>query len=174
MTTFEPKIYVRPNPKLDIPSRDAPARTEPLRTEPSSLIQAVQVAVQEIVEHTLWRVARTDTGLAFRPRSLLAVITYCYAREVYGSEAVEDLIRRDTEFRQLCRDEFPDARLIRAFRKHNREAVSRCLVAALRHLATQARPVAGPPASAEAALAEEADHRLTKAMFIDRMELDEQ
>lgn len=168
MTTFELKIHVRPNPRLDIPSRDAPARTEP-----SSLAQAVQAAVRDIAEHTLWKVARTDSGLAFQPKVLLAVITYCYAQEIYGSEAVEDLIRRDAEFRQLCRNEFPDARLIRAFRKHNREAVQSCLVATLSHLAAPEGALTRKLEPSEAELSEEADHRLAKAMFIDRMDLDE-
>ena len=168
MTTFEPKIHVRPNPKLDIPSREVPAATEP-----ASLAQAVQSAVRDVAERTLWRVARTDSGLAFQPKALLAVITYCYAQKIYGSEAIEDLIRRDAEFRQLCRNEFPDARLIRAFRKHNREAVQACLVSALRHLAAlgNAHPRKLEPSEAE--LVDEADHRLAKAVFIDRMELDE-
>ena len=168
MTTFEPKIHFRPNPKLEIPSRAAP-----VTTEPCSLSQAVQTAVRDIAEHTLWRVARTDSGLAFQPKVLLAVITYCYAQEIYGSAAVEDLIRRDAEFRQLCRHEFPDARLIRAFRKHNREAVEACLVAALRYLAVQEGSHHRRLDPREAELAEDADHRLSKAMFIDRMELDE-
>jgi len=42
-----------------------------------------------------------------------------YAREIYGSLAVEDEMRRDRAFVDLCLHEFPDARALRKFRRHN-------------------------------------------------------
>jgi hypothetical protein len=116
-------------------------------------------------------VARLDAGLAFEPRTLLALLSYCYARDIYGSAEVEDVLRRDAHFRQICNNEFPGARLIRRFRRENREALHRCLVAALRALA-EGGPLAESGGPSEAALMEDACRRVMKAMFIDSMETD--
>jgi hypothetical protein len=114
-------------------------------------------------------VARQDAGLAFEPRTLLALLSYCYAREIYGSVDIEDVLRRDANFRQICHNEFPGARLIRRFRRENREALHRCLAAALRALA-KGELAAEDGEAADAAIAEDATRRIMKAMFIDSME----
>jgi transposase len=116
-------------------------------------------------------VARRDAGLAFEPRTLLALLSYCYARDIYGSAQVEDVLRRDVNFRQICNNEFPGARVIRRFRRENREALHRCLTAALRAQAEGAVQTASNKV-AEAALVEDASRRIMKAMFIDSMESD--
>jgi hypothetical protein len=136
---------------------------------PRSLTQAVRSAVRAIEEAALQRVARTDAGLAFEPRTLLALLSYCYARDIYGSAEVEDVLRRDAKFRRICQNEFPGARVIRRFRRENRGALHRCLTAALRTLAEGA-PKTADNEAAEAAVAEDASRRIMKAMFIDSME----
>jgi transposase len=99
MTTFERKTDQRLTPSSN---RTAPSyRTT---SEPLSLVQAVQKAVRVTDESLLRRVARLDAGLAFQPRTLLAMITFCYAKEIYGSEQIEDVMRRDLNFRQLCQN----------------------------------------------------------------------
>jgi transposase len=116
-------------------------------------------------------VARIDAGVAFQPRTLLAMITFCYAKEIYGSEQIEDVMRRDTNFRQLCKNEFPDARLIRRFRRENRDAVQWCVMAAMQFLFEQ--KVANGTVSKvnDLEVIEEAKRRITMAMFIDSVEL---
>lgn len=164
MTTLEPSTNFRPSRTLETRSQD-----EPKTSGPRTLTQAVRSAVRGIEEAALRRVARQDAGLAFEPRTLLALLSYCYAREIYGSVDIEDVLRRDANFRQICHNEFPGARLIRRFRRENREALHRCLAAALRALA-KGELAAEDGEAADAAIAEDATRRIMKAMFIDSME----
>ena len=165
MTTLEPRTNLRPSRTLE-----TRCLGEARASDPRSLTQAVRSAVRAIEEAALQRVARCDAGLAFEPRTLLALLSYCYARDIYGSAEVEDVLRRDANFRQICHNEFPGARVIRRFRRENREALHRCLTAALRALA-EAAPQADNEA-AGSAVAEDASRRIMKAMFIDSMETD--
>ena len=165
MTTLEPRTNLRPSRTLE-----TRCLGEARASDPRSLTQAVRSAVRAIEEAALQRVARCDAGLAFEPRTLLALLSYCYARDIYGSAEVEDVLRRDVNFRQICHNEFPGARVIRRFRRENREALHRCLTAALRALA-EAAPQADNEA-AGSAVAEDASRRIMKAMFIDSMETD--
>jgi len=166
MTTFEPKRNACATPS---PNRAAPIyRTT---DEPVSLVQAVQNAVHEIDERMLHRVARVDAGLAFQPRTLLAMLTFCYAKEIYGSEQIEDVMRRDLNFRRLCQNEFPDAHLIRRFRRDNREVIYWCVMAALQFLFEQKVADGTVTKINDLQVAEEAKRRITMAMFIDSMEL---
>src|SRR5688572_5624378 len=166
MTTLEPRTNLRPSRTLDsrIPVQSGTSGQQPLT-------QAVRSAVSEIEEAALRRVARPDAGLAFEPRTLLALLSYCYARDIFGSADIEDVLRRDGNFRQICNNEFPGARVIRRFRRDNREALHRCLTTALRSLAgSQPQPASGE--SLLAAIAEDATRRIMKAMFVDSMETD--
>jgi transposase len=166
-------------------------------------------AVRRVNERDLRRVAAPDAGMAFRPLTLLALITYCYAVEIYGADEIEDLMRRDPEFRGLCRNEFPNSHLIRRFRRYNREAIHQSLVetfrqarqgnsdrdgacdgkldtcggwssGADRHDCIRFAPAAGRGAGGASTdwprndqrLADEADHRIEKAMWIDLMTAD--
>src|SRR5262245_35140464 len=73
---------------------------------PRTLSQAVQQAVRWVDDSVLRRVAPSNAGPGFEPRTLLAVMTYCYAREIYSSIDIEELIRTDQPFRQLCQNEY--------------------------------------------------------------------
>jgi transposase len=166
MTTFERKTDQRLTPS---PNRAAP--TYRTTSEPVSLVQAVQKAVRETDEGSLRRVARPDAGLAFQPRTLLAMITFCYAKEIYGSEEIEDVMRRDLNFRQLCQNEFPDAHLIRRFRRANCQVIHLCVIAALHFLFEQKVADGTVTKINDVQVAEEARRRITMAMFIDSLEL---
>jgi hypothetical protein len=166
MTTLEPRTSLRPSRTLDtryVGETKASGRR--------SLTQAVRSAVRGIEEAALRPVARHDAGLAFEPKTLLALLSYCYAREIFGSAEVEDVLRRDANFRQICNNEFPGARVIRRFRRENREVLHRCLASALLTLREGSSQTEGGEYS-EAALAEDASRRIMKAMFIDSMETD--
>ena len=162
--TTEPKTNWRPAVTLELPKTERPL------SEPPSLTQVVQEAVRGIDEDALHRVARLDAGLVFQPKALLGLLVYCYARETYSSEEVEDMLRRDKPFRDICHEEFPGARHFRQFRRHNREAIRVCLVAALGFLVRQKVELGIVTKVSEAHLEEEANRRITNAMFIDSME----
>ncbi len=166
MTTLEPRTNLRP-------SRTLETRTpgDLQSTARRSLTQAVRSAVRAIEDAVLRPVARRDAGLAFEPRTLLALMSYCYARDIFGSAEIEDVLRRDANFRQICNNEFPGALVIRRFRRENREALHRCLTSALCSLAKdEPKTVSGE--GFETAMAEDATRRIMKAMFIDSMETD--
>ena len=168
MTTLEPRTDVRP-----CAARYVIASDPITETGPHSLAQAVQASVRTVDEHALRPVAQREAGLAFQPKTLLALLSYCYARQIYGSAHIEDDMARDAKFRQLCHDEFPDAAVLRRFRRENREPVRLCLTAALGFLAEQKVEAGVVTKVSPAHLAEEATRRITMSMFIDSMELDE-
>lgn len=114
--------------------------------------------------HALHPVASPDAGLAYQPATLLALHLYCYAHDIYGSEEIEDAICRDATFRQICREEFPDARTIRRFRRDNSVAIHSALVEFLRLTAPN-------DGNENEQLVEEASRRIGKAMFMDSIEM---
>jgi len=132
-----------------------------------SLATAVEAAVSAIDSDTLIPVAPVDAGLALQPKALLAVLTFSYARQIYASIDIETSFRSDSNFRLLCREQFPDARILRRFRRENREALLGCLRAALRFLAEQKVAQGLVTHVNEAHVTEEARRRIIMAMFTD-------
>ena len=169
MTTIEPKTEFRPAKALGRTAEAA--RVPPLVTAPRSLVEVIREEVARVPESSLVPVAPPSAGLAHQPRVLLAMLGYCYAHGVYGSEHIEDSLRRDAAFRWICGNEFPDARLLRKFRRSNREALNQILQAALRFIGECRVEAGGEPLGSEV-VAEEATGRILKAMFIDSVELD--
>ena len=127
--------------------------------------QAVQVVEQAVSRNDLHPVCLPGAGAALHPRALLAVLTYCYASEIYSSTDIEDLMLRDAAFRSLCGDQIPDAGTLRRFRRHNHEAIETCLYAMLRSLADQAGT---HPTNVE--ILEQAHQHLMTAVLMDMHE----
>jgi transposase len=148
--------------------------TRPVTSDPpspQSLSQAVQQTVRWVDDSALRRVAPREAGPAFEPRTLLAILTYCYAREIYGSADIEDRMRRDEPFRRLCKNEFPGARVFRRFRRENREVLQNCLYEVLRWLMSgSGAPTQGTTAITDEDIALAASRRMSAAMFVDSME----
>jgi transposase len=161
MTTYESKAsWMRK--AVPIPT------TSPVA--PYALVHAIQEAVQMVDDFALRPPLRGETRLAFQSKSLLALLCYCYTREIYGSADVEDVMRQDANFCHFCRGEVPDARIIHRFCRENREAVHVCLTAALRCLAETKLELGEITKVNEPQLAEEARRRVIMALFIDSME----
>jgi hypothetical protein len=68
-----------------------------------------------------------NSTLAFQPRAMLTLLTYCYAIGVYGSQDVEQMMYADADFRAMFGMEYPDWQRLRSFRRHNPEVVRRTL-----------------------------------------------
>jgi hypothetical protein len=151
----------------------APEGTVSGPNTPTSLTQAVRAAVRATAEGTLRPVARREAGFAYEPKTLLTLLSYCYARDIFASADVEDILRRDAIFRQLCNNEFPGAHLIRRFRRDNREALQRCLADVLRAIAAPPRQGGADHEINQADTDEEAGRRIMKAVFIDSMAPDD-
>lgn len=167
MTSLEPRTQFRPSAALPGERSTSLGGTSP------SLREVIRAVVHSVDEGTLRPVARPDAGLAFHPKTLLAVTIYCYTHDIYGSEDIEDALRRDGAFRALCHQEFPGALVLRRFRRENRMALHAALTAVLWFLETKKMEAGLPPVISEERLAEEATRRISKAMFIDSMGFEE-
>jgi hypothetical protein len=121
-------------------------------------------------ETTLKASAESNPGLFFQPKAILALLAYCYARQIYGSKEIERVLAHDAVLCQACQDDFPKARIIRQFCRDNREAVRTCLIAALSFLADQNVVKGLVTRVSNAHIMEEANRRIIMAMFTDSME----
>ncbi|HXG48887.1 MAG TPA: transposase [Methylomirabilota bacterium] len=79
--------------------------------------------MREFADDELDPVVAANAGTACQARQMLAVITYCYAVGTYRSQDIEATMREDVLFRLACGNEFPGWRMIRRFRRLNREAI---------------------------------------------------
>ena len=190
MTTFEPKPG-RPTigtTRSTVPEQ-TPSPTPAAQTTPpplsapgappfqyvlpvATLPQVVRNVVLQVDLGLLRPVARRDTGVAYEPRSLLAILCYYYVRRVYGSVAIEDELRRDRGFVQLCHNEFPSPGVLRRFRRNNRDILHHTLVEVLKLSGLPAQTAVNGSEPVGESFAEEASRLITTAMFIDSIELD--
>jgi len=137
-----------------------------------ALARAVEAAAGRVDANLLTAVAPADAGHAFQPRTLLAVLAFSYVRQIYASADIESFLRENRDFEMLRRDQLPDARILRRFRRENREALLVCLTAALRFLAQEKVAQGMVTHVNEAHVAEEASRRIIMAMFTDSMKMD--
>ena len=142
-----------------------PQTNDRARVAAVSPAQAVQEAARAIARNNLHPVCSPVAGVAFHPRALLAVLTYCYTCEIYASEDIEDLMRRDANFRVVCGNQIPDALTLRRFRRYNHEAIETCLHSVLLYMAEQR---GSHPTDHE--IAEQARALVTTAMLMDMNE----
>ena len=110
---------------------------------------------------------RAAKGPGFTPQQLLALLTYCYARQIYRSSVIAWLLRHDQELIRLCPDGLPNAEQIQRFRSENREVLRSCLAAALRFLLEKKIAAGVLTRISETQTSEEAGRRIINAMFVD-------
>lgn len=142
------------------------------RFRPHSLVEAVLEAVRKVDERALTPIEGANGILAFDTKALLAMLTVCYARQIYGSAKVVARLRRDVNLRGLRDDEMPDTSTLCRFRSANRQALSYCLENALRHLAKENIALGVLSAVSEQRLTDEARRRIIIAMLTDNIEMD--
>lgn len=115
------------------------------------------------------------------PPTMVPLLTYFYAIGVYGSRAIEELLRKDENARFLCSGKSGDALRIRCFRRWHRPVIQQCLAEVFRrsHRESMNESAAlsgvkgGPPApGADAVFWQEAESRIDLAVQIDSMDLD--
>jgi transposase len=129
----------------------------------------MEAAVRAVDSNTLTPVAPVNAGLALQPKALLAVLAFSYARQIYASSDIEGSLRGDSNFRLLCREECPDARMLRRFRRANHKPLLTRLTAALRFLAEQKVAQGLVTHVNEARVIEDANRRVIMAMFTDSL-----
>jgi len=168
-----------------------PFEQPPWGLEQKALVTGVLKAIQPVDASQLWPIATADAGIAYRPKSLLALLTYCYAMGILGSQDIEHSLEGDPLFRLLCNNEFPNWHAIRRFRRINRHALHHTLHAACLNALQQPTPCGlqpcpllanaihpwppGEPSRSQALsrqLAALIDHLLEKAVWLDSVNLD--
>jgi hypothetical protein len=103
---------------------------EPARAEtPTALVAE---AVKETADAI--KVVTPNAAGDFPPKSMLGIVTYCYAKDVCGSWDIERKLRSSEEVRQARHGDIPDAKAIRRFRRLNRPALQMALEKALRFI----------------------------------------
>ncbi len=137
---------------------------------PQTLMQAVRAAVERLNSTVLQPVARSFSNLAFQPKFMLSLLTYCYARQIYGSADIALVLANDVPLASACQHQCPTTPLISEFRNHNRQAIRACLTAALSFLARQKVAAGLITKVNETCIAEEAGRRLVMAMCADSAE----
>jgi hypothetical protein len=167
MTTLEPKTNLRPTramPRAAFQNFITPA--------PRTLEQAVCAAVCAVEDSSLKRLSPNDPRPFDQARAVLALLAQCYARQIYSSTDIAGIARNDSDFPRLWGEEYPEAQIFRRFRAENRDAIHRCLTAALRFIGEQKISLGVLTKVSDAQLAEEASRRIIMATFIDSLELD--
>jgi hypothetical protein len=141
----------------------------------------IRKAAEKTAAESLQAVVTSKTS-ALAPKAMLGAVAYCYAKGVYRSEDIERKMMKDPAFRAAVGDEVPNARAIRLFRRHNRDAILMTLGKFFRWW--RARPVVAPGAEAAPAsqpasentqffVKTEASDTLNKAAWVDNMAKDE-
>ena len=136
------------------------------------LAQTIQAAASAIDRTTLKPAGSKGLPPACQPATLLTVVAYCYALQVFGSAEIEALLRRDTNLRSFCNQQLPNARAIRHFRRDNRESLQLCLEAALRFLTEQKVAQGIITRVNQSQISEEARRRIVAATFIDSLQME--
>src|SRR5262245_6988594 len=73
-------------------------------------------------------------GPVLEAKSMVGVITYCYAKGVLSASEIERGLWKDDELRSVCAANIPTARTISRFRRLNRQVIQCCLEKALRRV----------------------------------------
>lgn len=137
---------------------------------PQTLFQAVQAALEKFNTTFLRPVAESFSNLGCQPRFMLGLLTYCYARQIYGSGEIARILAADAPLASACQQRCPSADMIRRFRDQNRQAIRTCLTRVLSFLARQKVDAGMVTKVDEGRLAEEARRRLIMAMCEDTRE----
>lgn len=118
-------------------------------------------------------------GTLVRSQILMTLLTYCYARGIYGTVHILEMIEEDSMVRYLCASQEPNEATLRHFRRHRRPQLVACLVQTLKsawdHRQQSLRRNTGLAAAPEphpAVFALEAENRINRAVQLDTMEMD--
>jgi hypothetical protein len=114
-----------------------------------------------------------EAPAVFQARSLLALLTFCYARQVYSSNTIATRLKREFGSFRVDGNELPDALMLKLFRHENRGPLGFCLRSALHFLAAEKVRQGFVTRLKEAHITEEANRRITMAMFTDSLETED-
>jgi hypothetical protein len=139
---------------------------------PRTIRQAIEEAADAIEDESIGRLWPDEAPPFAQARAVLGSLTLCYTRQIYSSADAACVIARDLTFPRPCGGELPDTSVLRRFREENRQAIHRCLTAALHFLLEQKISSGAVTRVNFPQVAEEANRRIIMAMFVDSMELE--
>lgn len=113
-------------PPAVLPRQQPPDIAE-LKLERGELLGLVQDAVSMAGTFRVEAKTSLIDGKACPQKSLLALLTYCYALGIYGSRQIEEKLRTDEILRGIANECRPDHELLRKFRRAHREHIQQCL-----------------------------------------------
>ena len=142
----------------------------PVLEPPRSLAQAVESAVEGIDNKLFKPVAPPQAGPAFQSNALLALLTFCYARQIYSSAVIAQQLQRDFTLFRVDGYGLPDAQLLQQFRSLNRWPLDLCLQSALWFEAEEKIRQGFVTHVKEDYIKQEASRRIVMAMFTDSLE----
>jgi len=161
----------------------------PAASQEDSVTAFIAKAAAETIKESPKPVVVPKTAGPVPPESMLGVVSYCYAKGVYGSNDIGRKLNQDAAFRLSCQNEVPRPEDIRRFRRLNREAIQKTLEKALRFARAKvaetwspsnpfrskspapATLVSGQQEELQGFAGREASERIDKATFIDGMSM---
>ena len=126
-----------------------------------SVTGIVMTAVRETDEPVISPTGASDVS----PRSMLGLVTYCYAKGIYGSSEVAQELRD-----RMQQNSIPDAKTIRRFRRLNRGVLQTTLEKALRLIRRSRRKKAPVPAPGIESSASDETIIMTRREAADKIE----
>lgn len=148
--------------------------SRPLKSQPLTLVEHIQTIILAIPESNIHSSPSELGNCAFPGRTLLALLTYCYATDLFSASDVRRKILADDVLNGLFGRDVPDERQIRRFRKLNRSLLEHCLAAALVYLEFL-KPRLEPACLRDGLLfADEAKRRILMAACLDSVEIEDE
>jgi hypothetical protein len=156
------------------PARYTQPQKEHERQYPQTLAEAVEIAVDQVDANCLRPVANADAGPAFQARTMLGLLAYCYARQVYSSGEIAAQFGRELKPFWVNDVNVPDALMLQRFRAENRGPLTFCLRSVLLFLAEEKIRQGVVTHVKRAHMHQEASRRIIMAMFTDNLEAPEE
>ena len=146
---------------------------EPERPYPQTLAEAVELAVDQVDAACLRPVVDGEASPVFQARTMLGLLAFCYARQVYSSAEIATQLGRELKPFWVNDINLPEAPLLQRFRAENRAPLVFCLRSALLFLAQEKIRQGVVTHVKRAHMHEEANRRIIMAMFTDSLEAPE-
>jgi hypothetical protein len=102
--------------------------------ESTETVSLVLEAVNETCSQSQAPIIGVKSGPTLEPKSMIGLITYCYAKGVLCASEIEQGLWKDDRLRSVCADKIPAAKTISRFRRLNRGLIQSCLENALRRV----------------------------------------
>ena len=139
-----------------------------------TLAEAVEIAVDQVDADCLKAVADEDSGPAFQAKTMLGLLAFCYARQVYSSNDIAAQLGRELKPFWVSVVNLPDALMLQRYRAENRGPLAFCLRSALVFLAEEKIRQGIVTHVKRAHIQQEANRRIIMAMFTDSLEASEE